>query len=71
MFFYFYKDKAIFWNRESIRDFHDRMFDVFQKMPPKLMLIMRNLNTIRSIIKVNWKLENDNDEVQRIWNRHI
>ena len=42
------------------------MFDVFQKMPPKLMLIMRNLNTIRSIIKVNWKLENDNDEVQRI-----
>jgi len=37
--------------RESIRDFHDRMLDVFQKMPPKLMLIMRNLNTIRAIIK--------------------
>lgn len=27
------------------------MLDVFQKMPPKLMLIMRNLNTIRAIIK--------------------
>ena len=38
--------------RESIKDFHDRMFDVFQKMPPRLMLIMRNLNIIRSIVKV-------------------
>jgi len=37
--------------RESIKDFHDRMFDVFQKMPPRLMLIMRNLNIIRSIVK--------------------
>merc|ERR1719259_1018065 len=37
--------------RASIREFHDRMFDVFQKMPPKLMLIMRNLNTIRALIK--------------------
>eukprot|EP00088_Acartia_fossae_P023432 TRINITY_DN2444_c0_g1_i11.p1 TRINITY_DN2444_c0_g1~~TRINITY_DN2444_c0_g1_i11.p1 ORF type:complete len:553 (-),score=124.63 TRINITY_DN2444_c0_g1_i11:498-2156(-) len=37
--------------RESIREFHDRMFDVFQKMPSRMMLIMRNLNQIRSIIK--------------------
>jgi len=37
--------------RASIREFHDRMFDVFQRMPAKMMLIMRNLNTIRAIIK--------------------
>lgn len=37
--------------RESIKDFHDRMLDVFQKMPSRMMLIMRNLNQIRSIIK--------------------
>jgi len=37
--------------RASIRDFHDRMFDVMQKMPSRMMLIMRNLNQIRSIIK--------------------
>lgn len=38
--------------RKSIKNFHDRMFDVFQKMPSRMMLIMRNLNQIRSIIKV-------------------
>ena len=38
--------------REGIRDFHERMYDVFQKMPSRMMLIMRNLNQIRSIIKV-------------------
>jgi len=37
--------------RESIRDFHDRMLDVFQRMPSKLVLVLRNLNTIRAIIK--------------------
>ena len=37
--------------RKAIVDFHDRMFDVFQDVPPKLMLIFRNLNTIRSITK--------------------
>ena len=38
--------------RVAIRDFHDRMLEVFQTVPAKLMLVMRNLNTIRSIIKV-------------------
>jgi len=38
--------------RDAIRDFHDRMLDVFQKVPAKLMLVMRNLNTIRAVIKV-------------------
>ena len=37
--------------RQCIVDFHDRMFDVFQKIPSHLFLIFRNLNTIRSIIK--------------------
>ncbi|XP_059094629.1 uncharacterized aarF domain-containing protein kinase 5-like [Tigriopus californicus] len=37
--------------REAIADFHDRMFDVFQNVPSHLVLIFRNLNTIRAIIK--------------------
>jgi hypothetical protein len=38
--------------RAAIGDFHDRMLDVFQKVPARLMLVMRNLNTIRAVIKV-------------------
>jgi hypothetical protein len=39
--------------RVAIRDFHDRMLEVFQAVPARLMLVMRNLNTIRSVIKVS------------------
>ena len=39
--------------RAAIMKFHDRMFDTFQKMPPKMVLVMRNLNTIRSIITLH------------------
>jgi len=39
--------------RKAIMDFHDRMFDTFQKMPPKIVLVMRNLNTIRSIVTLH------------------
>ena len=39
--------------RAAIMKFHDRMFDSFQKMPPKMVLVMRNLNTIRSIITLH------------------
>ena len=38
--------------RAAIRDFHDRMLEVFQRVPAKLMLVMRNLNTIRAVTKV-------------------
>ena len=37
--------------RKAIADFHDRMFDAFQDIPSSLVLVMRNLNTIRSIVK--------------------
>ena len=37
--------------RAAFRDIHDKMFDVFQNIPPRLVLIFRNLNIIRSIIK--------------------
>jgi len=39
--------------RAAIMKFHDRMFDTFQKMPPKIVLVMRNLNTIRSIVTLH------------------
>jgi len=39
--------------RKAIMKFHDRMFETFQKMPPKMVLVMRNLNTIRSIVKLH------------------
>lgn len=39
--------------RQAIMKFHDRMFDTFQKMPPKIVLVMRNLNTIRSIVTLH------------------
>ena len=39
--------------RAAIMKFHDRMFDTFQKMPPKIILVMRNLNTIRSIVTLH------------------
>ena len=39
--------------RNALMKFHDRMFDTFQKMPPKMVLVMRNLNTIRSIIQLH------------------
>ena len=39
--------------RNALMEFHDRMFDTFQKMPPKMVLVMRNLNTIRSIIQLH------------------
>ena len=39
--------------RNAVMKFHDRMFDTFQKMPPKMVLVMRNLNTIRSIISLH------------------
>ncbi len=42
--------------RAAIGDFHDRMLDVFQKVPARLMLVMRNLNTIRAVIKV-WNVD--------------
>ena len=37
--------------RAAFRDIHDKMFDVFQNIPPRLVLVFRNLNIIRSIIK--------------------
>lgn len=36
--------------RKAIMAFHDRMFDTLQQMPPKMVLVMRNLNTIRSVL---------------------
>ena len=39
--------------RTAIMKFNDRMFDTFQKMPPKIVLVMRNLNTIRSILTLH------------------
>jgi len=36
--------------RAIIQKFHDRMFDTFQSMPAKMVLVMRNLNTIRGLI---------------------
>ena len=39
--------------RAAIMKFHDKMFDTFQKMPPKIVLVMRNLNTIRSIVTLH------------------
>ena len=37
--------------RAAFRDVHNKFFDVFQDIPPRLMLVFRNLNIIRSIIK--------------------
>ena len=37
--------------REEVMQVHDRMLDVFQNVPSHLMLILRNLNTIRAILK--------------------
>ena len=37
--------------RAAFREVHDKMFDVFQNVPPRLVLVFRNLNIIRSIIK--------------------
>jgi aarF domain-containing kinase len=37
--------------RAAFRDLHDKVFDVFQNIPPRLVLVFRNLNIIRSIIK--------------------
>jgi len=39
--------------RQAIVKFHDRMFDTFQKMPPKIVLVMRNINTVRSIVTLH------------------
>ena len=39
--------------RAILEKFHDRMFDTFQKMPPKMVLVMRNLNTIRGLISAH------------------
>lgn len=39
--------------RAAVMKFHDRMFDTFQKMPPKIVLVMRNINTIRSIVSLH------------------
>ena len=39
--------------RAIIQSFHDRMFDTFQSMPPKMVLVMRNLNTIRGLISAH------------------
>jgi aarF domain-containing kinase len=39
--------------RQAIRKYHDRMFDTFQQMPPKVVLVLRNLNTIRSIVRLH------------------
>lgn len=36
--------------REAIKGFHERMAQVFQAIPSHLMLIFRNLNTIRAIV---------------------
>ena len=35
----------------AYRDTHDKMLDVFQNIPSHLMLVFRNLNIIRSIIR--------------------
>ncbi|RZF48017.1 hypothetical protein LSTR_LSTR002083 [Laodelphax striatellus] len=37
--------------RQQIMDMHDRMLVVFRAMPSKLMLVTRNINTIRSIAR--------------------
>jgi aarF domain-containing kinase len=37
--------------RQDLMEVHDRMLEVFQNVPSHLMLILRNLNTIRSILK--------------------
>ncbi|XP_045102203.1 uncharacterized aarF domain-containing protein kinase 5-like isoform X1 [Portunus trituberculatus] len=37
--------------RKEIMDVHDRVFDVFKGIPSNLLLIFRNVNTIRSITK--------------------
>ena len=39
--------------REAVVKFHDRMFDTFQNMPPKIVLVMRNINTVRSIVTLH------------------
>merc|ERR1712241_1615468 len=39
--------------RATLQKFRDRMFDTFQKMPPKMVLVMRNLNTIRGLISAH------------------
>jgi len=39
--------------KQAIVKFHDRMFDTFQKMPPKIVLVMRNINTVRSIVTLH------------------
>ena len=36
--------------RQILKNFHDRMFETFQGMPACMVLVMRNLNTIRSLI---------------------
>ena len=36
--------------RQILSKFHDRMFETFQGMPPCMVLVMRNLNTIRGLI---------------------
>ena len=36
--------------RQILNKFHDRMFETFQGMPPCMILVMRNLNTIRGLI---------------------
>jgi len=37
--------------RLAIRDTHDKMLDVFQNVPSNLMLVFRNFNIIRAIIR--------------------
>jgi len=37
--------------RSAVEDFHDRMFDVFSNVPSKLVLVMRNINTIRAVVR--------------------
>ena len=48
--------------RTAFRDIHDKMFDVFQNIPPRLVLVFRNLNIIRSIIK-DHKTEVDRHQI--------
>jgi len=36
--------------RQILKKFHDRMFETFQGMPACMVLVMRNLNTIRGLI---------------------
>lgn len=44
--------------RDYFEDLHSRMLDVMKQMPKPLMLIMRNLNTIRSIHRDHGNLVN-------------